>query len=462
MTNVNGNSSTEEIMLWIEQKNQELNLLVEESNNNPSEVITTKGKTLLNNVKTLIKEKIKVMTSEKDPELNDFKNKTNELVSEMEKNVNTISSKETTESDASMALSQLMNDNTFKEIQEIEKQILYRKFYFPGGIPKLRIAGTGTNKKTDEFEYDQTTGDRDPFDHWDPRYLDTYIIIAKQNGFYKNFIYYDGYDYKTINFTQAANLLKKCVNWSTGKIEEDGACDKYEIAGVLGGLKYFDKIDSFLESSSIAGGKSSIFNKTYIVNGDLINPMIEKLEALTNQSMKEFKEKNFGWMANSNKYAFDSAQYLEKWLTLEKQYEEYKDKVWKILENTNALQLCTNNVNVTGNNITIQQEMSCIQSISGDSKTTEENKEEDINSDDNDDNDDGNKSENNDDNSPDNNDDNKPDNKDDNKDDNKIVYIIVSFIVFVILGVSLYLIFKKPSIPEEYTDTNNVEVIINN
>ena len=373
MSDVNGNSSIDEVQAWLTKQLDEIKKLAEQAKENPSDELLTQAKTILNNAKTLVKEKDKVMSSENDPNRTGANNKFNTIITEMEKEVSTISSKNDTNINASMALSELMNDTTFQEIQEIEKQILYRKFYFPGGTPKLRVVGQGTNSKTDDFEYDQSLEGSDPFDHWDPRYLKEYITIAKQNGFHRNFIYYNGSDFNTINYSQAMEVLKKCVNWSTGKIDVEGGCDKYEVAGIIGGLMYFDKASSFVEETGIAGGSSSMFNRAYIINGDLVQPTIEKLaNGLIQQSEKKFKEDNFGWMANNNKYAFDSAQYLTRWMELESKYNEYKEKVWKILEGTNALQLCTNNVNVTGNNITIQQEMSCMQTIADAENKTDE------------------------------------------------------------------------------------------
>lgn len=349
-------SKTEDVINKLNENLSEIENLSKESD-------LTKVKTMLNDSTTLFKTEEKNMSSE-DVE------KANKILTEMKKIVSEMDAKDDSKNSAAMALSQLMNDKTFNEIQEIEKQILYRRFYFPGGIPKLRIAGKGTNSPNDDFEYDQSTEGIDPFDHWDPRYLKDYIVVSKQNGFYKNFIYFDGYNkFKTINFSQAANILKKCVNWSTGKIDGDGACDKYEVAGIVAGLIYFDKVNSFID---FFGMKETLFNKMVVVNGDLIEPLIDKLEDLTGQSKKEFIENNFGWMANDNSLSFDSAQYLKKWLELESKYEEYKEKVWKILENTNALQLCSNNVNVVGNNITIQQGLSCAQSISNGEKMKDE------------------------------------------------------------------------------------------
>ena len=365
-----------------------------------------------------------------------------------------------------------MNDKTFQEIQEIEKQILYRKFYFPGGIPKLRVVGQGINKKTDDFEYDQSLEGSDPFDHWDPRYLKDYIVVAKQNGFHRNFIYYDGKEFKTMNFSQASEVLKKCINWSTGKIDTDGACDKYEIAGIIGGLIYFDKVSSFVGETGLAGGKTSMFNRVYTYNGDLIIPTIEKIaNGLIQQSEKNFKNNNFGWMANDNKYAFDSAQFLSKWIELENEYNEYKEKVWKILEETNALQLCTNNVNVTGNNITIQQEMSCMQTIAGaetekeetkvteaDDKghiTTETKKDEVVDED----NEEVNKNKQIDEENNKQSDENNSENDDGNM---AMIYVIFGVIIFVILCAVVFLLVKKPDVSKPNKKYADVDISLNN
>lgn len=472
MDDVNGNSSTEEIYNWLNQKSKEIKDLLTQAEANPSDDLLTKAKNILNNAKTLVKEKDKVMSDEGDPNRSNINLQFNQVLNEMEKDVSSISAKNDTNINASMALSQLMNDKTFQEIQEIEKQILYRKFYFPGGIPKLRVVGQGINKKTDDFEYDQSLEGSDPFDHWDPRYLKDYIVVAKQNGFHRNFIYYDGKEFKTMNFSQASEVLKKCINWSTGKIDTDGACDKYEIAGIIGGLIYFDKVSSFVGETGLAGGKTSMFNRVYTYNGDLIIPTIEKIaNGLIQQSEKNFKNNNFGWMANDNKYAFDSAQFLSKWIELENEYNEYKEKVWKILEETNALQLCTNNVNVTGNNITIQQEMSCMQTIAGaetekeetkvteaDDKghiTTETKKDEVVDED----NEEVNKNkqideENN----------KQPDENNSENDDGNMtmIYVIFGVIIFVILCAVVFLLVKKPDVSKPNKKYADVDISLNN
>lgn len=473
MGDVNGNSSTEEIYNWLNQKSKEIKDLLTKTEANPSDDVLTKAKNILNNAKALVKEKDKVMGEENDPNRSNINLQFNQILIEMEKDVSTISAKNDTNINASMALSQLMNDSTFREIQEIEKQILYRKFYFPGGIPKLRVVGQGVNKKTDDFEYDQSLEGSDPFDHWDPRYLKDYIMVAKQNGFHRNFIYYDGNEFKTMNFSQAAETLKKCVNWSTGKIDTEGACDKYEVAGIIGGIIYFDKVSSFVEETRLAGGKTSIFNKVYTYNGDLIIPTIDKIaNGLIQQSEKNFKNNNYGWMANDNKYAFDSAQFLSRWIELEQQYNEYKERVWKILEGTNALQLCTNNVNVTGNNITIQQEMSCMQMIAGaenekeetkevvvddKGKTTTKTKDEVV------DKDEGNEEVNKNKQIDEKNNKQPDENNSGNEDGNMtMIYVIFGVIIFVILCAVVFLLVKKPNVSKPNKKYVDVDISLNN
>ena len=484
MSDVNGNSSMAEITTWLGNVNKEIQSLAAQAETNPSNETLNKAKTLLNNAKALVNEKIKVLEEEKNPNKAEISTMFSEVITEMDAVVSKIVAKNDTNNNASMALSELMNDKTFQEIQEIEKQVLYRKFYFPGGIPKLRVVGQGINKKTDDFEYDQSLEGSDPFDHWDPRYLKEYITEAQQNGFHRNFIYYNGTEFKTINFSQAAEVLKKCVNWSSGKIDTTGACDKNEVAGIIGGLMYFDKVSSFVEEMDIAGGSSSMFNRVYVYNGDLISPMIDKIaNGLIQQSEENFKEKNYGWMANDNKYAFDSAQYLKKWVELENKYNEYKEKIWKILEGTNALQLCTNNVNVTGNNITIQQEMSCMQTIAGAETTEEETKKveyddkghsesevtDEVVKDDTNANTDVNTDTNTDANANANTDMKVDANANVSNDKNNeesnstmiIIYVVFGIIIFVIIGVTVFLLVKKPNgnKPKKH---KNIRVKLNN
>ena len=156
MAVINGNSEWSEIEKWLDEKNNELLELVNESNVNPSDDLVARGKKIMEEVKAVMSEKVKVVEARRRSgggvsdvgESGGGSNIDDEAREELEKKVeemegllSKIVAHNGTESDAALALSELMNDSTFQEIQEIEKQVLYRKFYFPGGIPKLRVSG---------------------------------------------------------------------------------------------------------------------------------------------------------------------------------------------------------------------------------------------------------------------------------------------------------------------------------
>lgn len=270
------------------------------------------------------------------------------VVEKITADVSAINAKLDTKNNASMSLMMLMNDKTFQEIQEIEKQVIYRRFYFPGGEPKKIIVQSKSELK-----------------RWDPRTIDEYIVLAKQQGFHRFFIYYNGFDFKHISFTQAATVLKNCIDWSSQRIFETGGCDKLDVCGIIAGLIYFDKVDSFFEEITTIGANKTMFNKLCDAYADIIDPMIEKIaNVLVHQTQNNFKKNNYGWMAEDDNLAFDSGKYVAQLVTLKAQYEMYKDRVWKILEDLNALEVCTNYTNITGNNLSIDQKMQCALSIS--------------------------------------------------------------------------------------------------
>lgn len=373
---VNGESGNDMIMIWLNEQMTELKTIAERDKAKVS--VVTDCESIVNLSKSVVEDrKLVLMKAEKDtePENVTALAEMDKIIAEMDGIVANVKANSASMSTGSEALLQLMNDRTFQRIQEIEKQLLYRRFYFPGGSPKLRVAGTG--KDTDEVEYDGSSANVDPFDHWDPRYLQEYITIAQQNGFHRWFIAIIADKFTPVSFTQAEEMMRQCINWTTGVIAEDGACNSTDICGVIAGLIYFDKIDAFFDEMQI-GSKDMFNRRVRVINNDIIAPLVSKIaNVLVQQSQANFKSKNYGWMAQDNQYAFDSAQYLTEWKELEVKYDEYRAKVWEILTNINALELCSNNVNVTGNNITIQQSMSCVQNIQeAEEKAAEAEKEE--------------------------------------------------------------------------------------
>lgn len=359
---VNGESGNDMIMIWLNERMTELKTIAERDKTKVS--VVTDCQSIVNLSESVVNDrKLVLMKAGTDTEPENVKALADmdKVIAEMDAILTNVKANSSSTSTGSEALLQLMNDPTFQRIQEIEKQLLYRRFYFPGGIPKLRVAGTGVSNDT--VEYDGSTNMVDPFDHWDPRYLQEYIAIAQQNGFHRWFIAIVSDKFIPMSFTQAEKMMRQCINWTTGVIADDGGCNSTDVCGVIAGLIYFDKIDAFFDEMNV-GNKNMFNTRVRVINNDVIGPLVSKIaNVLVQQSQANFKEKNYGWMAQDNQYAFDSAKYLVEWKELEVKYDEYRAKVWEVLTNINALELCSNNVNVTGNNITIQQSMSCVQNI---------------------------------------------------------------------------------------------------
>ena len=259
-----------------------------------------------------------------------------------------------TASDGAIALQLLLSDTTFKKIQDIEKQIMYRRFYFPGGVPELIVVNEN---------------DLAAYDNWDPRIYKEYIMMAHQRGFHRYFIIYDSTNnnYRTTHFSEADTTLNMHIDWLLGTWVA-GSSDtsdtiKFKCADMLAGLIYFDKLDTFLKEFEILHTKKSITNiRTNLY--DLIQSRIKKIQTFIGQSEKNFKLDNIGWTSYAdNSFAFDSAELLPEWIALQDKYEEFQNKVFEILSNVEALQLCTNYNYAFGNNIYLNQTVECMQTV---------------------------------------------------------------------------------------------------
>jgi hypothetical protein len=168
-----------------------------------------------------------------------------------------------------------------------------------------------------------------------------------------------------MNFGTAVTYLTNCVDWVRCIIDTSlGGCDKNYVAGIIAGLIYFDKVKWFLEDTGL-GVTERQFSMLRTNNNDIVGGYILKIaNGLIGQSEKAFKRDNIGWTSyNDDRFAFDSVNLLAEWLGLQEQYNKYKERVWDILQDLETLQLCTNNVNVTGNNININQGIECMQTV---------------------------------------------------------------------------------------------------
>lgn len=252
-----------------------------------------------------------------------------------------------------------LDDGTMKRIEELERKILYRQFYFPGDTAVKRYPGLGTDIPG-KVKYDQIPGDRDLFSRWDPRYLDDYIGQAQQQGFHRHFLYFNGTDIQTIDFTEAKDILLPCLINNDVDTTRAG-CNAEMIYGILVGLRYMNKVKAFVKEFGKTLGLSEGIVKDILKNGDQWVESCEiKLQSFIGQTRSDFINKDIGYQAYDQKYAFDIAEYAQEWRDAQAKYQEYKNKIWQILKQTNAINICTNNVSgIVQGNATIQQANDC-------------------------------------------------------------------------------------------------------
>ena len=281
---------------------------------------------------------------------------------------------------AALAFDALLNDDNFKEIEKLERYIQYRMFYFPGGLPKLKINGHG--KDNEYEEYDNLDSKVDPFsENWDYRYIRDYVEVARSNSFHRWFIAVIPSSTKTtfkpMNFGQFyTDYVKQApLMWINESFDEDKvpATLKFdELAGAMAGLEFMDKLDSFiayLKEMQVDVVTKKRFNTLKGKLSTFIQMKNELNNNLIKQSEEEFKNNNIGWLARSYDYAFDCAQYTAELIRRRDEYEKFKEQLWAVLKTSPAINLCTNYTSVTGNNVSIVQEMKCVQVIQ-DSETT--------------------------------------------------------------------------------------------
>ena len=142
-------------------------------------------------------------------------------------------------SSAAMSLSDVaqfqgLDSGLLEKLENLETKILYRSYYFQGGLPKKFVNGVGTD--TENIHYDGFSEERDLFSAWNPRYLDEYIEQAKQYGFHKHFLYYDGNNVNHITFADATIKFNHV----------DQNTDPNTFYGLISGLEFMNKMNSFI------------------------------------------------------------------------------------------------------------------------------------------------------------------------------------------------------------------------
>ena len=278
---------------------------------------------------------------------------------EMETNVKTYEQSSVSSDAAASAFSKLLADDNFVEIQKLEKQIEYRKFYFPGNEAKLKKVIDGDMAPLGEY--------------WDPRYIQEYISIAQQNGFAQWFIMpkVGAVSIQPCNVMTVWNYAKDGIDWRNGVIKDDSS-NKNDLINMFVGMKYMDKFGAFIDVINIGSGDmptinitESLLNRIYNrIPHQTRNTEMSKIVQYTGQTDQQFIRNDYGYYAQVDSMAFNCENLLAQLNAREREYKEFKNKLWEILKENPVLQLCTNNVNVTGNNINITQTMECVQSVS--------------------------------------------------------------------------------------------------
>lgn len=262
----------------------------------------------------------------------------------------------------------LLDNGILSKITELEKNIMYRRFYFPGGIPRKLIPGVGVD--TDKYRFDNISGERDVLLHWDPRYLDDYLQQEQQNGFHKHFLYFDGKQIVSASYVLARTIIMDKIDFMMGLYLNNFASvsELYKVYGIVGGIEYAGKTENFIsEYADVIGITKKGWSLVLIYGDRFISQVIKQIENFVGQTQNEYQTYDFGFMAPDNrKDLWFADNLMEEWEKLQDQYNIYKEKIWAILEKTNVLNLCSNYnmfVGVNLGNISVNQAFECINNI---------------------------------------------------------------------------------------------------
>jgi hypothetical protein len=260
----------------------------------------------------------------------------------------------------------LMEGGILTKISDLERDILYRSFYFPGGIPRLIKPGIGVDTST--VKYDNIMGNRDIFSRFDPRYIEDYIAQARQHGFHKNFLFFNGSNIEHSDFAGARIALRSAIDFTTGEyLGETDTASIYKVYGIISGIEFMDKRSSFIEEYATALGITTNGWKKTLLNGDrYVSQCYLKMGDFIGQTKDEFISNDFGIsIGNNRKDLWFAGDLMQEWESLQVKYEEYKNRVWEILKNIDALNMCSNITSgVYVGTPTITQQLQCAQQIS--------------------------------------------------------------------------------------------------
>lgn len=233
------------------------------------------------------------------------------------------------------------------KMENMEQQVTWRMYYFPGGVTKRWVSGVGVD--TDDIHYDGITGNRDLFAEYNPRYLDLYVEQSRNNGWYNHFVYSDGSN------TYHATIMDVDATLRIGIINN-------QVCGMIAGLIFFDKLDLFIESYPDYDEDDLKYILSRHGSQDLYD---NQLMWLIGKTKKQFLSSPDGWLATDGRYCF-MGDIWTQYLSVKEEYEAYRDKLFEIISSKPCFQVCTNTVKgVIIGNATISQSATCVQKMAG-------------------------------------------------------------------------------------------------
>jgi hypothetical protein len=162
--------------------------------------------------------------------------------------------------------------------------------------------------------------------------------------------------------------LRSVIDFTTGEyLGETDNASIYKVYGIISGIEFMDKRAVFITEYATALGITTNGWKKVLLNGDrYVSQCHLKMGEFIGQTMDEFITNDFGIsIGNNRKDLWFAGDLIQEWESLQAKYEEYKERVWEILKNIDALNMCSNITSgVYVGTPTITQQLQCVQQIS--------------------------------------------------------------------------------------------------
>ena len=241
----------------------------------------------------------------------------------------------------------ILNKDVLDKLEKIDKELVYRRFYFPGGTPKLYMKGDQADTKDIHYVQDNADGG------FDPRFIKDYIAEAKQYGFHRHVIVYDTSSgkYEAKSFDQLRNLLQtyyindKSVDYirnSRGITTFEKQQKQESMAALFASLIYFNKYELFMNEFK-RDFKPEQMEKVMKYYEDFIQDELYRLTDAIGQTPEDFIKNDYGWMGPES-LAFDASIFVEDYARYKAEYDKLKDQIWQWLSQITSLNLCANRV----------------------------------------------------------------------------------------------------------------------